>query len=198
MFGKSKKKNDEEELPFELDRTMFVPRIKNVQFTAALKELNIPPDQLPHTEPLAGELLVTYAFDLPGLFQMATLADMDRVDIDPAEARKLAVDNLRRQIPEVRIGEHGVIRQIMIGDNLEACMLLADSFWDDMTGETDGDIVAAVPGRDYLFFCGSNSRDGLATLCGVIEEISDETDPKHLLTNELLTWRGGKWDEYED
>jgi hypothetical protein len=71
MFGKPAKKPV---APAQPDRSTLVPRIKHLNFTASLKAMNIPADQLPCTEPLVADLLVTYAFDLPGMFRMASAA----------------------------------------------------------------------------------------------------------------------------
>ena len=56
MFGWFKKKNS---VAAEPDRSTLVPRIKTHHFTAALKGMDIPDDQLPYTEPLVADLLVT-------------------------------------------------------------------------------------------------------------------------------------------
>src|SRR5262249_46797070 len=92
MFGWFKKKPT---APAEPDRSTLVPRIKTLQFTAALKGMDIPADQLPYTEPLVADLLVTYAFDLPGMFRMASGAAIAELGIRPEEARSLAIANLK-------------------------------------------------------------------------------------------------------
>ena len=65
MFGFFKKK----QLP-EPDASQIVPRIKHTNFLQALREMGTGPDDTPVTEPLVADLLVTYAFDLPDMFQM--------------------------------------------------------------------------------------------------------------------------------
>jgi hypothetical protein len=69
-FGKSKKTY----VPAEPDRSTLVPRIKTPEFLAALRQMQIPADQMPYTEPLVADLLVAYAFDLPDSFQMANVS----------------------------------------------------------------------------------------------------------------------------
>jgi len=41
----------------------------------------------------------------------------------------------------------GAVKSIVAGENLEACTLLADQFWNDQAAQTDGELVAAVPSR---------------------------------------------------
>ena len=90
MFGwfKKQKPAANETVP---DRSTLVPRIKNLNFTAALKEMQIPEADLPYTEPLAADLLVSYALDLPGMFQMASLSTIKEMGLRPEEARALAL-----------------------------------------------------------------------------------------------------------
>ena len=60
MFGWFKKKP-----PSEPARSNLVARIKHTNMLAALREMDVPEDQWPLTEPLVGDLLIAYAFDLP-------------------------------------------------------------------------------------------------------------------------------------
>src|SRR5262249_23307121 len=69
MPARSRKRKQDDEYP---DRSTIVPRIKHRQFLKSLRDMDVPDDQMPVTEPLVADLLVTYAFDLPGMFQMVT------------------------------------------------------------------------------------------------------------------------------
>jgi uncharacterized protein YtpQ (UPF0354 family) len=191
MFGLFKKKAG----VTKLDRSMLVPRIKTTQFTAALRNTGVPTDQMPYTEPLVADLLVTYAFDLPGMFQMASAASIAELGIPLAEVRSIALDNLKRQIPQIGFQELGPIRQIITGNELEACTLLATSFWDDMANEAHGEIVAGVPSRDVLMFSASEMPEGIALLREVVTDVLTK-ETTHGLTERLLVWRGSCWMEY--
>ncbi len=70
---------------------------------SALSEMNVPPEQMPYTEPLVADLLIAYAFDLPGLFQILTKADLQRLDLTPGELRRIALTNLRGQVSLLRV-----------------------------------------------------------------------------------------------
>jgi uncharacterized protein YtpQ (UPF0354 family) len=189
MFGKPAKKPVAQANP---DRSTLVPRIKHLNFTAALKAMNIPADQLPYTEPLVADLLVTYAFDLPGLFQMASQAALAAAGIAPAEARDVAIGNLKKQLPGIGVQEHGPVCSVVTGNNLEACTLLATTWWEQMATQIPGEIVAAVPSRDVLLFCSSQSLEGLAALKSVSSEVLQQ-ETTHALTSRLLVWRKGQW-----
>jgi len=193
MFGKFRKKKD----PPEPDRSTLVPRIKTHQFTAALQDMDIPRDQMPYTEPLAADPLVAYAFDLPGLFMMASAATIAKLGIPPDDVRQVALENLKRQLPEIGVAEHGPVRRVVTGENLEACILLASKFWDEVAGDTDGEVVAVAPSRDHLLFCSSESAEGVGALRLVAAELVAAEDT-HGLSDQLLVWRGGRWAEYND
>jgi uncharacterized protein YtpQ (UPF0354 family) len=122
----------------ELDRSMIVPRIKHTNFLGALRDRGVPHDQMPVTEPLVADLLVTYAFDLPEMFKMASGVDLQRLSIAHAELRPLALANLRRQMPRIGIADEPPLRRIVTGNDLEACSLLANSFWDGLAGDMPG------------------------------------------------------------
>jgi uncharacterized protein YtpQ (UPF0354 family) len=192
MFGWFKKKNP---VAAEPDRSTLVARIKTLQFTAALKGMNIPEDQLPYTEPLVADLLVTYAFDLPGMFQMASGAAIAELGIRPEEVRAVAVANLKRQLPQIGSAEHGPARRIVTGENMEACTILAGPYWDQIAAETEGEVVVAVPSRDVVLFCSSKSAEGIAALRAASAEVLQE-ETTHRLTERLLVWRGGRWAEF--
>jgi len=193
MFSWFKKKTNTVEA--EPDQSTIVPRIKNPHFLTSLQAMNIPQDQMPVTEPLVGELLITYSFDLPNMFQMVTGADLSRLGIAPDEIRQLAVDNLKRQLPDLGLSDEPPVKQIVTGGNLEACALLATSFWDGVASETEGELVAVAPSRDVLLFCSSQSAEGLETLRGFAKQVLEE-ESTHGLSDQLMCWRGSKWELY--
>jgi uncharacterized protein YtpQ (UPF0354 family) len=193
MFGWFKRKKPV--LDIKPDRMTLVPRIKTLEFTAALKELNVPEDQLPFTEPLVADLLVAYAFDLPGMFAMANGASISELGIAPGEVRSLAIANLKRQLREIGYEEDGPVRRIVTGENLEACMLLIDDLWNHIAAETASEVVVAVPSRDVVLFCSSRSTEGIAALHQLSIEVLKK-ESTHALTDQLLVWRDGRWAEF--
>ena len=191
MFGLFKKRQ-----PEEPDRSTIVPRIKHLNFVSALAEMGIPEDQRPVTEPLVADLLVTYAFDLPESFQMVTRHDLERLSISPGELRSIALENLRRDLPGISVQEAGPLLQIVTGNNLEACSLLAEAFWTELAAQISGRTVVAVPSRDVVLVCSSESPDGLEVMREATTEVL-ENEHTHGLTDQFLTWQNGQWEIYE-
>lgn len=87
------------------DRSTLVPRIKALPFKASFGALNLPEEQLPHTEPFVADLLIAYAFDLPGMLRMASRADITRLGLRPEEVRGAAIANLHTKLPEIGFTE---------------------------------------------------------------------------------------------
>ena len=141
-------------------------------------------------------MIVTYAFDLPDTFQMASFDAIAELGIPLPEVRQIAVANLKRNLPQIGFADHGPFRRIVTGENLEACTLLATSFWDQIADETDGEIVVAVPNRDLVLFCGNRSIEGVKALREAVAEVLAEDD-NHNLSEHLFAWRGQRWVLYD-
>jgi uncharacterized protein YtpQ (UPF0354 family) len=181
----------------ERDQTTIVPRIKHTQFLASLRAMNIPDDQLPFTEPLVADLLVTYAFDLPGMFQMVTKADLAAMSLMPAQLREIGLNNMRRTHPGISVKEQGPFLQVITGDNLEACSLLAVKFWEQVAQKLPGKLVVAAPSRDVVLFCANPEPALVQVLRELIGEVRG-AEPVHCLTESLLTWNSVTWAVYPE
>jgi len=175
--------------PFEPNPSLILPRIKQLGFNDALKQAGAPPDQWPVTEPLVGNLVVTYAFDLPAGFVMVRPQDLTQLGLAPDQLRKLSLDNLRREMPEIAVEVTGDVHRVITGKNFEACTLLAPNFWTKVASQIDGEAIVAVPSRDVVLFCSSVSSQGLTDMVSLANEVLRQ-EAAHALTNELLVWRG--------
>jgi uncharacterized protein YtpQ (UPF0354 family) len=192
MFGIFKKKE-----PAKPDASLIVPRVKHVNFLAALRDIGTGPTDTPITEPLVGDLIVTYAFDLPETFQMVCPHDCQRLGLESGQLRAIAVANLRKQIGNVgREGEPPLLKMV-VGGNLEACLLLLDEIWQLLAGKIPPEIVVGVPSRDVLLVTTTAStKGGLQMLCDAVREAHGR-ETTHALTQRLLVRRGDKWEVFE-
>jgi uncharacterized protein YtpQ (UPF0354 family) len=192
MFGLFKKKPG----AVQPDSSLIVPRIKHTNFLVALREIVKDEDDMPVTEPLVADLLVTYAFDLPETFQMVCRRDVQRLGLSSEQLRNVAVTNLRKQLGNIgREGEPPLLKMV-VGNNLEACLLLVDGIWEALAGKIPPEIVVGVPTRDILLVTTTAStKGGLQMLRDAVNEARAK-ETTHGLTQHLLVRRGNKWEVF--
>ncbi len=174
-------------------RRSLVPRIKHLAFERALHEHGIPPDQMPLTAPLAGELLVTYAFDLPEQFVMVNPANLARAGISTEEAHALAVGNLMSRLPPIEYYQGPGVHLAVTGGDLEACLLLADNVWDDAATRFKNGFVVCAPRRDRLLVSDGDSTEAIAAILRAAEEFFTEEEDGHALSLQLMRRSGSGW-----
>lgn len=194
MFGWFKKKAPLA-VPPKPQRDRLVPRIKSRKFLTALQELKIPEDQLPPVDPLVGDLVITYAYDLPETFIMASAESLAELGIERSDVKSIAVENLRRIMPKVEWHDHQLFFRIETGGSMEACSLLYDELWSQLREHYREDLVVAVPNRELVLWCLRGSKDGLQALRAIIPDAEQAAGP-HGLTRELITWTKAGWQEY--
>jgi uncharacterized protein YtpQ (UPF0354 family) len=179
-----------------LSSDCIVPRVKNRNFTTALLEQGIPEDQMTLVDPLFGELLITYAFDLPRSFQMVSENCLVDLGLTKEEVKSIAIENLRKQIPEIKRQGNPPLMTIVTGGNLEACVILLQEFWQFLSQKIPGKIVISVPHRDILFVTSSESEDGLKQIRKATADIFGK-DKVHSLSPNLFAWDGNSWEVFE-
>lgn len=180
----------------EPDQSTIVPRIKHLNFLEATQSMNLPPESEPVTEPLVGDLLVTYAFDLPHAFQMVTGADLERLGLSREEMRAIAIDNVREQLDAVDIHGEPPVVQVFAGNNLDACLLLCDEIWESIAETIPPELVVAVPTRDLVLLTTTRSSKGGLDLIRRTAKEARETERTHSLSEHLLVRRDGGWEVF--
>ena len=197
MFGLFKKKAPAQPAGLHLTRDQLVPRIKHHAFVLTLERAGVPKDQQPAITPLCGELLVTYAFDLPGSFIMASPSMLRDAGIMSGEVAQLALANLRRQLPEPQFFRRDDCGVAQVGDDLEATLLLVDSVWSAIAPTMQGELLAVVPRRNRLVLCDSANQEAMGALRELADDYFDEEDDQHRLSKQVMVRRGGCWTLYQ-
>ncbi|WP_224245604.1 DUF1444 family protein [Hyalangium gracile] len=144
--------------------------------------------------PLTADLWVLYAFNKPTQFLPVMDEDLRRLDLDRAQVRATALENLRQFIPGFeRKGGKGTWMLILpnTGGNFEASLLLLDEIWDDLEKETQGEVVAAVPARDLLFVTDSQNAAGVSKVSALAADAYAKGD--HPVSKQVLVRRSGEW-----
>lgn len=176
----------------------LVPRIKHLAFEQALVRAGVPEALRPVIEPLCGELVVTYAFNLPGQFVMASRARIDGTSIAPLQVRALAVANLRAAMRRDGLKVQFLQREaplieVQSGGDVEACLLLVDDFWSHVQTQFGGPIVVSAPRRDRLLFACAPDARALDVLGQQADAILHASNDPHGLSAQLMQRNGSEW-----
>lgn len=199
MFGFLKKKPTPEPAPAQAPAPhpgQLQPRIKHRDFLKALQAGGVPPEQMPPTQPLCGELLVTWAFDLPDSLVMATPPMLRDAGVDSAGVPRLALDNLKRAIPQPQFFAKDGCGLARTGQDMEATLLLVDRVWDEMQPNFRGKILATVPRRDIILMCDSADAAATAALQAQTREFFEEHQGPHRLSTQVMARENGSWTLY--
>lgn len=191
MFGLFKKK------PAKPTAAQIVPRIKHKNFLAAVASTGMPEGDKPYTEPLVGDLLVTYAFDLPETFQMVRSADVAELGLTPQQLRETAVANLKSRVGQGGYQGDPPVLRVVLGNNFDACALLYDDLWAMLGQKIPPEIVVGVPHRDaVLMTTTASTKGGLEQIRAMVADIHAK-DEVHGLTRDLFVRRQNKWEVFE-
>jgi len=168
-------------------------RIKHHDFLKALQAAGVPPGQQPAHSPLCGELIVTYAFDLPDSVMMATPQLLAQAGVPQAGLPQLARTNLARAMPQPQFFAKDGCGLAVTGKGMEAALLLVDTVWDEMAPRFRGEIVAVAPRRDRILVCDSANPAALAAVREQARAFFDEHQDQHRLSTQLMVRREGEW-----
>lgn len=171
----------------------IVPTIKDDRF---LKQ--IPPNSSGHglvSEHLVADLNIVYATDRDGIIAFLTENDQKRFNLGFPELRNLAVSNLKRVLHPIQKRSNGPVFMARTDDGYSSSLLLFDDFWKAQTNSVQGEIIAAAPVRDVIFFTGSASADGIKQLRQIAEKVYASGD--HAISKSLLVRRNDGWEQFE-
>jgi hypothetical protein len=149
------------------------------------------------SEHLVGDLWLTYAVESQQAFASMSPHEVQGLGLEPGGAlRSLAIENLRRRIPPVRITGHSGVYMLTLpgeGGFFEASLLLLDEVWtEQMAPLLKGDPVVCVPFRDLVFVTGSDDEAGLERVGSLVANTQGQ-NLEHPLSPQVLVRREGQW-----
>jgi hypothetical protein len=142
-------------------------------------------------EDFTQDLDVGYSFGPPYGNRLVTWDDLDELEVSQSELRQVAVDNLYRLLPRLRIDGQPPAPMLSFG-GLESSVLLAAEVWEDLQRSVPGELVVGVPARDVVIVTGTESRPGMEKVRRAVDRIFFAGD-QNLLSPDLLVWRQGAW-----
>jgi hypothetical protein len=186
------------ELTYTSDRLTL--RIKHTDFVSALRAHGVPPEQMPVTRSLCGELIVSYAFDMPEQFVMATPPLLNQAGLNPSDIDSLdtlAQANFKGTFAaqlHSKADCEGVM-YVQTGKDLEAVMLMFDRFWSGhVKSLVQGDIVVCAPSRSTLLIADTAIAGSLVRLKGEAAKAFDQSQKPHALSLQLMKWTDNGWE----
>jgi uncharacterized protein YtpQ (UPF0354 family) len=183
-----------------VDRTRVIPVIKDRPWLEETRQalLDRGAKETPEYvyDDLNDDLIILYAEDSEANIRYFRPEDLEVAKIDRRELRTLACENLKRLLPKIeRHGADGLY-VLTAGGDYDASLLLLDSIW--ISGQVDvrGDIVVAIPTRDFLLITGSEDPEGIDKVRQAAREAYG--GGAYRLTPKLFVYRDGGFVEFED
>ena len=180
-----------------LDRTRIVPVIKDRPWLEETRQALISrggKEMENVYDDLNPDLIILYGEDSPKNIRYFREKDLAEAEIDRAELKALACENLKRLLHSKiqRLGSNGLFI-LAAGGDYEASLLLIDSVWADLEKEVTGDIIA-IPTRDLLIVTGSHDQAGIERMKYIVADATAKGT--YRLTTKLFVREAGKFNEF--
>lgn len=178
-----------------IDRTRIVPIVKDRNWIKEIREsaksrgARDSPENV--IDEFNEELVVVYAEDNPKTIRYLTPENLITAGIAREDLRALAVENLKRLIPQIEVLPGPDVSMIKADGSYEASLLLFEDLWANSQIKVNGDIVVAVPVRGVLLVTGSRNLTGIAKVRELAAKMAGESP--YRLTSELFIYRDGSF-----
>jgi hypothetical protein len=147
-----------------------------------------------YSEPFVGEFLVMYAWANPDAFDLVTHDERRKLRLGAGRLRALALENLRRLLPEVEFYRHGSVWAAGTGGHLEPSLLLLDDFCAARAKEVEGDLVVSIPSQEIFLYTGTDVPGGVEHLRELAAHVTKSGAAP--LAETLLRRAGDRWVEH--
>ncbi|MFD2057751.1 hypothetical protein ACFSQT_33115 [Mesorhizobium calcicola] len=173
------------------DAGHLIANIRPREHLSGLESKAATPDAEPVYEDLAGDVVVLYQIDTED-----TLASLQFADVGGrsfAQLRQLALENINRQMTQVRQSEilEGISIFTVEGDEaISPALLLTDKFWALLEAQFPGGMLIAIPQRDAVVVLDKRVPNTIQIARALIDKVfEDEPD---LLSEYVFERRDGK------
>ncbi len=182
-------------------RTQIVPVIKDKawanEIQASLEARGAKGVKLSQVfEPYNTDLIIVYAEDSGKNIRYFSDNDLKDLGIKREELRSVAVENLRRILPQIELRGGPDVFMMTAGGDYEASLLLLDSIWQSDQIKVNGETVVAIPARDTLLITGSKNKEGIRIVRATATKLA--TDAPYRLTTTLFVYRNGAFVEFKE
>ena len=148
----------------------------------------------PVTAPLAGDLIVLGASDLPTAIKMIDSREVALLHLSNDEAIALAKDNMRAELKSMlrkasREAVPGV--NAIMGDSYESSLLAFPELWARLAKKVGGNLLVAAPGADVVLFSNGDSADAVATFRDAIQAALAHAERP--VSENIFRWSAEGW-----
>lgn len=148
-------------------RDALLPVLKNrsyvEEFAALARRQGVPDGKLLHL-PLAGDVIVVPAQDLPRITRFVSVGEGRRYGMSDADVFEAALANLERRAERFEIHDHGLFRAFDFkSPDYNVSLLLLPNPWKDIP-DLPKTVVIAMPGRSVLAFGDGDDPKAVAAL----------------------------------
>ena len=172
-----------------LSREQVIAMVKDSEYVAMLKG---PTETVKRH--LVGDLWIVYAEDLPERVRSLSRERMEAAGIMEAELHSLALQNLKRVMPETERHGDGPWYLLSAGADYVASLLLFESLWEALADDEQGEIIAVAPSRDVVLYTHASSNEGIDAIRRHATEIVQSGS--YVISETLLRRVDGKWEVF--
>jgi hypothetical protein len=177
-----------EETP--LARETIIPWVKDREYV----DIYCKDGDIAHRH-FAADLWIVFAVQNEGSSSTVTYRELAELGIAEAELLPLAIENLRRMLPEPEITDFGSWSLLSAGGDYVPSLLLFDDLWEPIAKTMEGDLVAVAPISDSVFFTSAESAAGLAHIRK--RALALEAEGDHVVSSTLLRRISGGWKAFD-
>lgn len=140
---------------------------------------------------IAADYVALLAIDRPESISIPGRESLAHVGLGDEEMFEIAIRNLEDRMKNVQIVREGGVSVVILDQNYESSVLLADNFWRKEQKTLKDEIVAVAPARDILFFCAAGDANCIATINAIVEQNFESLS--HSISAKLIKWDGARW-----
>jgi len=144
-----------------------------------------------------GTLWTVYVEDSAESMRMIMDSDLEDLKLDADRLHALAIKNMQREfpkIPYIAIDEMPNTWVVNAGDSYDAARMVLHEQWNPLAAEVDGELILAVPKRDFAVFTSTASPNAIRALRQFAEQAAQSD--AYALTSELFRWTPAGWVVY--
>jgi uncharacterized protein YtpQ (UPF0354 family) len=174
----------------------IVPRVKNSNYLNVIQNVtNGVEESIPVTEPLVGDLVLTYAIDLGESYVALSKSSAKDFNVSMDNVRQTAEVNALSSLKGIQVNPHGKVFELACSDNMMACSILFPALWDQIEGEIGGPVIIGVPHRDTVLYAHADDKEAIEELISAMARFDFEET--HALSKLLFVRDNNEWRKFQ-